>query len=128
MKKSLRRIGLVSSMVQGADRMHRGSQATRHAEAPLPRVGDADAPESELLQAEQGAQADRPGARLAFADKRLIEAAYSIPAAREGARTLLAQPDRATAIVRGSSGPPPARSVAQSVAPRKKARSAPPRR
>ena len=151
------------------------------------------------------------GARLAFADKRLVEAAYSIPAAREGARTLLAQPDRATAIVcgndvlaygvllecqaqgiavpaqlsvvgfddldlsrhwhpglttmhvptelmweraanylvdrlelrldapvqleiavelivRGSSGPPPARSVAPSVAPRKKARSAPPRR
>ena len=42
------------------------------------------------------------GARLAFADKRLVEAAYSIPAAREGARTLLAQPDRATAIVCGN--------------------------
>jgi LacI family transcriptional regulator len=151
------------------------------------------------------------GARLALTDKRLVEAVYSIPAAREGVRALLAPPDRATAIVcgndvlaygvllecqaqgiavpaqlsvvgfddldlsrhwhpglttmhvptelmweraanylvdrlelrldapvqleiavelivRGSSGPPPARSVAPSVAPRKKARSAAPRR
>ena len=42
------------------------------------------------------------GARLPFSDTRLVEAAYAIPAAREGARTLLAQPDRATAIVCGN--------------------------
>jgi len=42
------------------------------------------------------------GTRLTLTGGRLVEAAYSIPAAREGARVLLAQADRATAIVCGN--------------------------